>query len=178
MNEESKTKEVPSCRPGGLFTVVCLVCVCAAIGLVAYRLAPRPEPPRRLWLPVVVGTNGERAVLGDMRQFEFWTPSAKTKDYLHKEGGEVVAEERWEAIPSDDMVVQFGQMLHSNRNVLGYRRIEEFGQGRSAFKPGWWWTVNVFSNYSAVEMGRAYQDFWKSRQTVFMEEIDSRGHQE
>jgi hypothetical protein len=178
MNDESKTKEVASCRPGSLVGVVCLVCVCAAIGLVAYHLAPQPEAPRRLWLPVVVSTNGEQAILGDMRQFEFWTPSAKTGDYLHKEGGEVVAEERWEAIPSDDVVVQFGQTLHSNRNVLGYRRIEEWGQGRSNFKPGWWWTVNVFSNYSALEMGRAYQDFWKSRQTVFIEVIDSRGHKE
>jgi hypothetical protein len=178
MNEEPKAKETPSCRRCGLFGVVCLVCICAAIGVAAYHLAPRPEPPRRLWLPVVIGTNGSQAVLGDMRQFEFWTPSAKTKDYLHKEDGEVVAEERWEAIPSDDIVNQFGQTLHSNQNVLGYRRVEAWGQGRSNFKAGWWWTVNVFSNYSAVEMGRAYQDFWKSRQGVFIEVIDSRGHQE
>jgi len=136
MNEESNTKA--GSRPCGSFSIVCLLCICVGIGLIAYHLAPRSEPPRRLWLPVVISTNGDQTILGDMRQFEFWTPSAKTKDYLDKEGGEVAAAERWEAIPSDDVVVQFGQMLHTNRNVLGYRRIEEWGQGRSNYKPGWW----------------------------------------
>jgi hypothetical protein len=129
-------------------------------------------------LPVVVATNGTESILADTRQFEFWTPSAKTRDFLHTENGQVVAGEMWQVISNDDAVLQFGQMLHSNRNILGYRRIEVWGQGRTGFKPGWWWNVNVFSNYSAGEMARFYQSYWKSPQSIFIEVIDSRGHPE
>jgi hypothetical protein len=106
---------------------------------------------------------------------EFWTPSAKTKDYLSKANGEVAAPDQWQVIPTDDTVLQFGSILHSNKNVLGYRRVEVWGHGRTTFKPGWWWTLNVLTNYSEADLGHAYEDFWKSHQAVFIEVIDNRG---
>jgi hypothetical protein len=178
MNEQSQ-KGNPSTGALKLFSLLCFASVCALIGFLAYRYAPqRAEPSRRLWWPVVVNTNGSETVLGDYRQFEFWTPSVKTKDYLHGEGGQVVVQEKWEVLPNEDAVLQFGSILHSNKNVLGYRRVEVMGQGRTSFKPGWWWTVNVLNDYSAGEMGRVYQNFWKSSQAVFIEVIDNRGHTE
>jgi len=126
-------------------------------------------------VPVVVEANGNETVLGETRQLEFWTPSAKTKDYLHTEGGNVVATERWEVLSNDDAVVQFGKVLHSSPNVLGYRRVEVWGQGRTNFKPGWWWTLNVITNYPVSDLARSYQEFWKSHQTLFIEVIDNRG---
>ena len=130
--------------------MVCCACVCATIAFIAYLvLSPKHTPPPRLWLPVVVATNGNGATLtSETRQMEFWTPSAKTGEYLAKEGGEVVPGEKWQIISNDDSVIQFGMMLHTNQNVLGYRRVEVWGQGRTGFKPGWWWTMNVPSGAS------------------------------
>lgn len=94
------------------------------------------------------------------------------------ENGKVVESEKWQVLSNEDAVVQFGLMIRSNASVLGYRRVEEWGQGRSSFKPGWWWTVNVVTNYSAATLGRAYQDYWKTKQAVFIEVIDNRGRNE
>lgn len=176
MNDQSQNGNSSS-GVARLFTLLSFVCVCALIAFIVFRYAPpRVEPPKRLWWPVVVSTNGTESVLGDSRQFEFWTPSVKTKDYLHMEAGKVVDLEKWEVLQNDDAVLQFGTMLHSNKNVLGYRRVEVLGQGRTSFKPGWWWTVNVLNDYSAGEMGRIYQNYWKSSQAVFIEVIDNHGH--
>ena len=176
MSEESQKKEGDSACVKKIFcTLRCLI-ICATIAFIAWLvISPKPAPARRLWMPVVVETNGAETVLGDTRQMEFWTPSAKTKDYLAKEGGEVVTKEKWEAIPSDDTVSQFGMMLHSNLNVVGYRRVEVWGQGRTGYKPGWWWTVNVTTTYSVGDLSQAYQSFWKPSQAVFVEVIDNRG---
>jgi hypothetical protein len=156
-----------------------LVSWCALIAVIACLVASKHSvPARRLWMPVVVETNGNETVLGETRQMEFWTPSAGTKDYLHKDGGEVDPKDKWQVIPGDDTVLQFGFLLHSNVNVLGYRRVEVWGQGRSNFKPGWWWTMNVFTNYSVGDLAHTYQEFWKSSQPVFVEVIDNRGSEE
>jgi hypothetical protein len=178
MNDHSQ-KENASAGAGRLFSLLFCACVCALVAFLVVRyMQPRAQPPRRLWWPVVVNTNGSETVLGDYRQFEFWTPSVKTKEYLQTMGGQVSAQEKWEALPNEDAVLQFGTLLHSNKNVLGFRRVEVMGQGRTNFKPGWWWTVNVLSDYSAGEMGHVYQVFWKTPQAVFIEVIDNHGHTE
>ena len=86
--------------------------------LLAYLFVPHPHEARRLWTPDLIQTNGTETVLGESRQLEFWTPSAKTKDYLHMENGQVVPTETWEAISNEDAVLQFGTMLHTNLSVL------------------------------------------------------------
>lgn len=154
----------------------CII-ICVAIVLVAYLFIPRAELPRRLWTPVLVETSGNETILPESRQLEFWTPSADTRNYLHMEKGAVVATETWEVITNDDANEQFGAMLHTNADVLGYRRLEVWGQGRTTFKPGWWWTVNVLTNYTASDLSRSYEAFWKSHQTLFVEVIDNRGGQ-
>ncbi len=173
--QSSKNESAFAC-PGTLWGAASCLFVCATIAFIAYLVvSPRSAPARRLWMPVVVEANGSQTVLGETRQLEFWTPSARTKDYLGKNGSEVGSKEKWQIIPSDDAVLQFGAVLRSNVNVLGYRRIEVWGQGRTSFKPGWWWTMNVFTNYSVVDLAHAYQTFWKTPQTVFVEVIDNRG---
>jgi len=81
----------------------------------------------------------------------------------------------WEVLSNDMPDVQFGAMLKTNQNVLGYRRVHVWGQGQTVYKPGWWWTVNVFTNYTASDLARTYEDFWKSHQILFVESIDNRG---
>jgi hypothetical protein len=175
MSERFHRKEDASASPGALFGIVCLCAIC----FMGYLFVAQSGPPRRLWSPVVIDAAGKEAVLGDSRQLEFWTPSVETKDYLPKEAnGDIADSDRWQVVSNDDSVLQFGLMLHTNKNVLGYRRVAVWGQGRTPFKSGWWWTVNVLTNYSAVDLGQAYQTFWKSHQAVFIEVIDNRGRSE
>ena len=176
MNEPSRSNKGVIAGSNTFFGLVCCICVCAAIVLVVDRLTPNARPAPRLWTPDLVETNGNVTIMGDSRQLEFWTPSAQTINYLHKENGKVVPTEMWEAISNDDPVIQFGQMLHQDTSILGYRRVEVWGQGKTIFKPGWWWTVNVFTNYTASDLTRAYEQFWKSHQVLFVEVIDNRGN--
>lgn len=152
----------------------CII-ICTAIVLIAFIFVPRAEPPRRLWTPVLAETNGDETILPESRQLEFWTPSAKTKNYLHQENGKAVPTEMWEVLSNDDANAQFGNLLHSNSSVIGYRRVEAWGQGRTTFKPGWWWTLNVFTNYTAADLSQTYEAFWQSHQALFVEVIDNRG---
>jgi len=152
--------------------------VCATILVVVYLLAPRPQPPRRLWEPVVIEKNGSLTVMGETRQMHFWTPSVQTKDYLAKTASSISDQDKWQVLSNDDSLLQFGTMLHTNSDIIGYRRTEVWGHGRSGFKPGWWWTVNALTNYSAVEMGHTYQSFWKCSSPVFIEVVESRGSEQ
>jgi hypothetical protein len=176
MSHQPKNNEAAFASPNTLSGVACCLIVCCTFAFIAWLvISAHSTQSRRLWIPVLVETNGNQTVLGETRQMEFWTPSAKTQDYLQKTGGTVNDQEQWEVISSDDPVMQFGMMLRSNTSVLGYRRVEVWGQGRSNFKPGWWWTINVFTNYSVVDLAHAYQNFWKMPQPVFIEVIDNRG---
>ena len=177
MNEPSSKHEDAFAIPNAFLLTIRCICICATIIILAYLFVPRPQQARRLWTPVLIATNGDATILGESRQLEFWTPSFKTKDFLHKENGQVVPTEMWEVISNDDPVVQFGMMLHSNVNVLGYRRVEVWGQGRTTYKPGWWWTVNALTNYTPGELAGTYEDFWKSHQILFVEVIDNRGNE-
>ena len=179
MSEPSPKNEGVCACPNRLFGMVCCVCVCATIAYIAYLVASPPSGlPRRLWVPVLVETNGYQVTLGEIRQIQFWTPSAKTKDYLRKEGGEVGYRQKWEVLSNDDAELEFSTMLRSNRAVLGYRRVEVWGQGRTGFKPGWWWTMSVLTNYSVGDLSRTYEGFWKSGQPVYVEVVDNRGSNE
>jgi len=176
MNEPSSNNEEAFAIPNALLLTIRCVCICATIIILAYLFVPHPRQARRLWTPVVIATNGDSTILGESRQLEFWTPSIKTQNYLHTENGKVVPTEAWEVISNDDAILQFGTMLHSNVDVLGYRRVEVWGQGRTNFKPGWWWTLNVLTNYTAGDLAQTYEEFWKSHQILFVEVIDNRGN--
>jgi len=106
---------------------------------------------------------------------EFWTPSVQTKDYLHQHDGKVDDVEKWQVVTGDDVLARFGTVLHSNINVFGYRRTEVWGQGRTAYKPGWWWTMSVTTNYSVSDLVRTYREFWKVQQNIRVEVIDNHG---
>jgi len=180
MNQRTKKQNSTLAGSAKLSAMVCCLCVCATVAFIAHLvISPKPAPVRRLWVPVVVATNGNQAtMMAETRQMEFWTPSAKTGDYLRREGGEVANNDRWQVISNDDAVLQFGMMLHTNVNVLGYRRVEVWGHGRTGFKPGWWWTMNVHTNYSAADLAESYRNFWKAPQPLFVEVIDNRGSDE
>jgi hypothetical protein len=174
-NEAVPSSDAPGAYPRTLWGSLPYILVCATIVLVAYFLAPRMTPPRRLWVPIVVQKDGSQTPLGETRQMNFWTPSVRTRDYMTNRAGAGSSPDKWQMIASDEPVMQFGLLLHSNANVFGYRRTEVWGHGRTVFKPGWWWTVNVTTNYSVAELGNVYQSFWKCTAPVFIEVVDNRG---
>lgn len=175
MSERFRNKEAAFANPSSLFGTISIVAICVTVGFVTYLLVGNSEPPRRLWSPVVIEANGNETILGETRQMEFWTPSVKTRQYLAPVGGEIAPSDQWQVISNDDTILAFGTVLHTNKNVLGYRRVEVWGHGSTTFKTGWWWTVNVLTNYTVGDLGHAYQDFWKPRHPVFIEVIDNRG---
>jgi len=159
--------------------VVVAVLALAIAGYVAWgsRHPPvsAPDTTPRIWTPIVVTPEGNQMIQPNTLRMEFWTPSSKTKDYLAQDGGAIRERDKWEAIPSEDRVIEFGKVLRSDSSVLGYRRAEVWGHGRTVLKPGWWWTTTVTTNYSVDKLVRTYRDFWKSSNAVFIEVIDNQG---
>src|SRR5882762_9132743 len=103
------TPNVP--RRANLWSTLSVALLCATVAFITYQFT-RPgqsRPARRLWTPIVVTGEGRETILqAGTRRLEFWTPSGRTKDYLAREGGGIRERDKWEAIPSDEPVQQFG----------------------------------------------------------------------
>ena len=156
-----------------------IVVICATVGFAIYKFAPAKitAPPRRLWTPLVINNLNVEMVVPDTLRLDFWTPSSKTKDYLTKDPKDTGDTNRnWEVIESEERVIQFGQYLRKDVEVIGYRRTEVWGHGRTGLKPGWWWSITVRTNYPAAKLAKSYREFWKTSSSVFVEVIDNRGH--
>lgn len=156
-----------------------ILAICATLAFAIYQLVPakKSAPPRRLWTPLVINNLNTEMIVPDTLRLEFWTPSSKTKDYLPKEAKDAGDTNRhWEIIESEEMVTQFGQALRKDADLVGYRRTEVWGHGRTALKPGWWWSITVRTNYPVAKLAKTYREFWKTPSSVFVEVIDNRGH--
>ena len=161
------------------WTFLTVLVVCSTLAFALYNLRPEKKnaPPRRLWTPLVVNNLNTEMIVPDTLRLEFWTPSAKTKDFVSKEPKDAGDTNRhWEVIESEEMVVQFGQHLRKDTDVVGYRRMEVWGHGRTGLKPGWWWSITVRTNYPVAKLAKSYREFWKTPSSVFVEVIDNRGH--
>src|SRR5262245_65604105 len=88
---------------------------------------PAHAPPK-VWTPIVVTPEGNQMVQPNTLRMEFWTPSSKTKDYLARDDGVIRDRDKWEAIESEERVIEFGKILRSDASVLAYRRGECWGQ--------------------------------------------------
>ncbi|MEY2407935.1 MAG: hypothetical protein QOF48_605 [Verrucomicrobiota bacterium] len=177
---ENDPSSLPAVRRANFWSTLSVICVCVTLAWITHQLfRPPPSlPPARLWTPIVVTGGGEETIIqAGTRRLEFWTPSGRTRDYLARDGGAVRDRDKWEAIPSDEPVQQFGALLRTNSDVLGYRRAEVWGQGHTIFKPGWWWTITVTTNYSAQNLVHAYRGFWKSTNTIYVERIENPGQE-
>jgi len=175
---ESTSSAPAAARPSKLWATLRVAIVCATVSFLGWRYLNPPPPPSqtRLWTPVLIGGKGHELILQPpSRRMEFWTPSAKTKEHLPKDGGEFRPQDKWEILSTDETVNRFGFTLRSNANVLGYRRAEVWGHGKTQLKPGWWWTMTVTTNYSVQNLMHAYRDFWKSSNAVFVEVIENPG---
>lgn len=165
-------------RRANFWSTLSLAIICAMLAFFVWQFThvTPSHPLRRLWTPTVVTPEGmETALQAGTVRLEFWTPSARTKDHLAGEGGVIRDRDKWEAIASDEPVHQFGALLRTNSNVLGYRRTEVWGHGRTSLKPGWWWTTTVTTNYSVQSLVQTYRAFWKSTNAIFVEKIENPG---
>lgn len=169
-----------SSRPMNFWAAVCVALICATVAYVVHQFLNAREPgrPQRLWTPVGVTPEGSETVIQPAtRRLEFWTPSARTKDHLAREDGNIRERDKWEMLANDEPVHQFGQLLRTNSNVLGYRRAEVWGHGRTSLKPGWWWTMTVTTNYTLQQLVQSYRGFWKSSNAIFVEKIENPGEE-
>ena len=170
------THKPVAARKANLWSALSIALVCATVAYIAHQFLQRKpgHASQRLWTPIVVTPNGaETALPAATRRLEFWTPSARTKDHLGRESGGIRERDKWEALASDEPVQQFGMLLRTNSNVLGYRRAEVWGHGSTVLKPGWWWTMTVTTNYSVQTLLQTYRDFWKSSNAVYVERIEN-----
>ena len=86
MSEQPEKHGGPAACPKTFCSVLPCALICATIVFIVWHVvSPRPEPTRRLWVPVVVDTNGNQMILEETRQLEFWTPSIKTQEYLQND---------------------------------------------------------------------------------------------
>ncbi len=88
MNEPAHQKDAFATLSNALFLTIRTVCICATILLLAYLFVPHPHEARRLWTPDLIQTQRGENGFGRVAAVRIpWTPSAKTKDYLHMENG-------------------------------------------------------------------------------------------
>jgi hypothetical protein len=176
----SATSNVTPARKTNFWSALIVGLVCATVAYIAHQLIHRTSahPQGRLWTPIVVNPNGaETTLAAATRRLEFWTPSSRTKEHLARESGAIRERDKWEVLANEDPVQQFGILLRTNSNVLGYRRAEVWGHGSTVLKPGWWWTMTVTPNYTVQNLMSAYRGFWKSTNTVFVERIENPGEE-
>lgn len=124
---------------------------------------------------VVVGAFGGNGDFErkNVKQFQFWTPSSNTT--LLDDSGEEI---KWLANvegKAEKMNHEFGALLSENSNVYGYRRYIVFGKGRSQSKEGMWWVVNAKKDFDVEELAKIYQRFWKTEQSIYIEQYYHNG---
>jgi hypothetical protein len=111
---------------------------------------------------------GEIEAETSFRLIQFWTPSEKTQRDIVKDG-KVPEARKWEVV-NEEKVNLFGSQLAQHHGVIGHRRCEIAGQGRSGFKHGWWWIATVKNDLKLNEFARFYSAYWGSPIEVYFEE--------
>ena len=104
------------------------------------------------------------------RMIQFWTPSEKTQLAIPKNS---ITDRKWEIV-DESKVREFDQMLYKLKvegTIIGFRRYESYGAGRSGLKYGWWWIVTINKELKLEDFAKKYSDFWKNPESVYFEEI-------
>jgi len=121
-----------------------------------------------------ISPTGELEEKTSFRLIQFWTPSVKTQRDIEKNG--VVPEKRkWEVV-TEEKVDDFGAKLAQTKGVVGHRRQEVAGQGRSGFKHGWWWVVTIKDDFDLKILAKFYSDYWGNPDDVYLEEHRAHEH--
>src|SRR5689334_2569051 len=118
----SATTQPAAARKSNFWSALSIALVCATAAYIAHQILHRKptHAARRMWTPTVVRPDGAETELpAATRRLEFWTPSARTKDHVAREGSGIRERDKWEVLPNDEPVQQFGILLRTNSNVLG-----------------------------------------------------------
>jgi hypothetical protein len=177
--------------PENFYEIGGLLVFLAAVGVVAWILFVRAKPEN---LVVLTGTifdsKGETVSKPTPAHLvQFWSPSSKTcqsvKDDIRESvgGDHITGEEQWECPPegqndpkyTDEKVAEFARHLVAFPGVTGFRRYEVYGHGRTRYKTGWWWVLNVSKAFDTKSLVVEYSTFWKSKQDVYVEELNGAG---
>lgn len=154
--------------------VLAVLTVCVAIVFIVYFVVHGPAENVRTiagaFRTVESPKAGETKDVPGTSRLEFWTPGAKTADYLKSKEGDSA----WEANASDERVKAFGELLKGMKGVDGYRRYEVWGHGVSEFKPGWWWVIRVRDPFTVERLISEYRTYWKTPWPMFVEVLENK----
>ena len=115
-------------------------------------------------------TGGDVNDKNDSYKIGFWTPSLKTVEYWKSEKF-IEDKDKWEQNITENQVVEFANILLVKKVLLGYRRSEVYGKGRSVSKPGYWWIATFKNDFTPKDFAKAYIDFWHSPDSIYVEII-------
>jgi len=141
--------------PRTVFGLLAVIAVCVTICLSLYVAGTaRPENVAAivsLWTPRI----GDEPI-EDTFLLQFWTPSALTKEAFAGSSDDAW---KWQDCSEVDAKA-FGDKLHENKSVVGYRRWEVFGHGTSTPKHGYWWVLTVREEFTIPDLEKAYREHW------------------
>lgn len=106
------------------------------------------------------------------QRLEFWTPSVSTK-LGEKEKSDPNLQWSVKNIDEERLQKFWSEILDGKMHVQGYRREEVWGQGKGAFKAGWWWTITVGKDFSVDQFVENYRTFWHAPVSVRVEVISN-----
>jgi hypothetical protein len=170
--------------PKGWFQLLGALGFLGAVAFIAYLFFVRASPDSVIAVARFVDTFGKNTPGGflvkteggtvvpeaqETVQFSFWTPSAKTESSWSPRDPKASTD--FNADPSrqwmkvdDGRAKDFGDALlkkFGETGLNGYRRYEIWGQGRTDFKSGWWWTVSVKKYVHLEDLIAVYKEVWK-----------------
>ena len=152
--------------PRGASEVVALVAIVAGIVACVYFVVVEGKRDnlhavRGWWTSASVDTSGATTPFRGRKLLQFWTPSLRTKESTDAKP--------WEKLATEETIHGFGAVLKSDSRVLGFRRQEVFGHGRTKSKWGWWWSVTVAHDYQPDDLLKVYSEYWKIRESIYVE---------
>jgi hypothetical protein len=162
--------EYPETMHGVVFAVAVCVAIVFVVWIVVHGPAENVRTIAGAFRTVESPKAGETKDVPGTSRLEFWTPSAKTVDFLKSKEGLSA----WEANATEERVKAFGELLKAKPGVNGYRRYEVWGHGVTEFKPGWWWVVRVREPFTAEQLIAEYRKFWGTDWPLFVEVLENR----
>ena len=181
----------------GLFGALAAVVLCVffiANGLVVVATSGNPKNVEKMFGSFFSAKNftkdGGRTDIeedtNDSKLVQFWSPSAETQEDLARESptGKLNADDSWQ-ITTEEHVDDFEKELWNHFGggtqkgpLNGLRRYREVGRGHTNHKRGWWWILNMRTDFDSRELAKFYFSYWGKSKAVYVEELNSKARYE
>ncbi len=150
---------------GVLSIVSVIIGICVLVWIITVKANPNNIKAINQSFVIARSTSEQTDPIEGRYQIQFWTPSVMTKQSADIMG--------WEKIDTDEKLDNFADYLLKDSRVRGYRRYDVIGQGIGNRRKGMWWVLTVDNDYEVVDFVKAYQEFWKSTGSIYVEVLRS-----